>query len=242
MAADAAFANGLLLVVAAVAGIVRGFAGFGGPMVILPVATAVLGPAAAVWVVLCADILVNVRLLPEVRGIARRAVVVPLAIGSLLTLPIGSLALVSLDAEMVRRVICSAILVASLVMLSGWRWRAELAPGQWVAVGALTGLVMGLTSLAVTAALFLQSGKTSAAEARADFIVWVFITSLALLAILTVQGGFPHGQAGAFLMVAPAYFAGTLAGARLHGRVSDATGRRVVLVLVAGIASIGLLR
>jgi len=242
VAADAAYTDGLLFVAAIAAGIVRGFAGFGGPMVILPVATAILGPAAAVWVVLCADILVNVRLVPEVRGIARRSVVLPLAIGTLVTLPIGSFALVSLDGELVRRVICSAILAASLLMLSGWRWRAELTSGQWVAVGALTGVIMGLTSLAVTAALFLQSGKASAAEARADFIVWVFIVSIAFLAILTLQGGFPQGQARAFLMVAPAYFVGTLAGARLHGRVSDVSGRRGVLLLVAAIASIGLLR
>lgn len=242
MAADAAFTDGLLFTAAIAAGIVRGFAGFGGPMVILPVATAILGPAAAVWLVISVDILVGFRLVLEVGAVARRAVVVPLAIGALATLPIGSFALVSLDGELVRRVICAAILAASLLMLSGWRWRATLTSGQWVAVGALTGFIMGLTSLAVTAALFLQSGKTTAAQARADFILWVFVVSIALLAILTVQGGFPQDPGRGLLLVGPTYFAGTLMGARLHGRVNDATGRQAVLVLVAVIASIGLVR
>lgn len=233
----------VLAAAALVAGVVRGFAGFGGPMVLLPVATSVLGPASAVWVVIAADILVSLPLIAEVRSVARRNVVAPLAVGTLLTLPLGTYALLSLDGEVMRRVICAAILVASVVMLSGWKSRAELATGHWVAVGGLAGVIMGITSLAVTAALFLNSGKSSAAEARANFIVWVFLANLALLSIIALQGGgMPPALTTAFMAAGPAYFLGTVIGTRLYGRVDDATGRRLVLLLVAINATAGLLR
>jgi uncharacterized membrane protein YfcA len=235
-------ALGLLFATALAGGTVRGFAGFGGPMVLLPVATYILGPSGAVWVVIAMDLLTSIPLTRSVLPQASRCIVQPLTIGTLLTLPAGAVALVHLDAELMRRIICGAILTASLVMLSGWRWRGELSTKQWTAVGALAGLVIGLTSLAVTAALFLHSGRSTAAEARANFIVWVFIAGIALLAVLALQGGMPPGLGPACLAVGPAYYVGTVIGARLYGRVPDATGRRIVLALVATSATIGLLR
>ena len=59
----------------------------------------------------------------------------------------------------------------------------------WAGVGALTGAVMGATSLAITAALFLNAGSQTAIESRANFIVWVFIATLALLAMLATGAG-----------------------------------------------------
>jgi uncharacterized membrane protein YfcA len=242
VATDALLLPLILAVTALVAGIVRGFAGFGGPMVLLPFATAILGPAAAVWVVILTDISVSLRLIPDVRYDAQKSVVVPLSIGTLVTMPAATLALVSLDADLMRRLICLAILIASLVMLSGWRSRRDLTTGQWYAVGGLAGIVMGLTSLGITAALFLQAGDTTARVARANFIIWLFVCSIALLALLAVQGGGPTGELWPFLAIAPAYFVGTLIGMRLFCIVSDTAGRRAILVLVAIIASVGLAR
>jgi uncharacterized membrane protein YfcA len=51
---------------AAVAGLVRGFAGFGGPLLMLPVLNAFLPPATSLWV-MWVDLLVSVRLLPDAR-------------------------------------------------------------------------------------------------------------------------------------------------------------------------------
>jgi hypothetical protein len=232
----------LLFTAALVGGVVRGFAGFGGPMVFLPFATSVLGPSAAVWVVIAVDIVVSARFLPAVRGLYRSHVVLPLGIGTLVTLPLGTWALVSLDAVVMRRVICAAILLAALIMLTGWRWRRELARWQWIAVGAVAGLVLGITSLAVTAALFLQSGKTTAAEARADFMVWVFVVNIALLVVIAAQAGMPTGLWPAMAASAPAYFVGMAVGTAVYGRLSDATGRRLVLTIVAVNALVGLLR
>jgi uncharacterized membrane protein YfcA len=231
----------VLAPVAAVAGLIRGFAGFGGPLVLLPAASFYLSPAACVAATMWVDLFANVRLLPQVRREAQSAVVVPLTAGTLVAMPLGVLLLLKADPVLMKRGFSAAILSAALVLLSGWRYRGTIGRIGWVAVGALAGVVMGSTSIAVTAALFLNAGSQTARESRANFIVWVFIATLALLAMLVVGTGVTATPIGVIGVLAPVYVAGTFLGTRLSGRVSEVVVRRAVLALVVVIATVGLL-
>ena len=231
----------ILIPIAAIAGFIRGFAGFGGPLVLLPALNVCLSPAASVSAVMWIDFLANVLLLPQVRRDAQRAVVGPLMVGTLTTMPVGVRLLVAADPALMKRAISAAILVAALVLLSGWRYRGAIGPIGWAGVGALTGIVMGATSIAVTAALFLNAGSQTAKESRANFIVWVFAATIALLAMLAVGAGFGASPARVIGVLAPAYLAGTLLGTRLNKRAPEAVVRRAVLLLVVAIATAGLL-
>ena len=157
------------------AGVVRGFAGFGGPLMLLPALNIFMPPPAAILVMICIDLLVNVQLLPQAAREANRSVVVPLTIGSAVTMPLGVMLLLVIDPAMMKRGLSLAILLAALVLLSGWRYPGTITRAGWLGVGILTGLVMGSTSLAVTSALFMHAGGQSAAESRANFILWVFV-------------------------------------------------------------------
>jgi uncharacterized protein len=231
----------VLVPIAALAGFIRGFAGFGGPLVLLPALNVWLSPAASVAAVMWIDLFANVHLLPEVRHEAQRAVVVPLLVGTLATMPVGVLLLVAVDPVFMKRGISAAILVAALVLLSGWRYRGAIGPIGWAGVGALTGIIMGATSIAVTAALFLNSGSQTAKESRANFIVWVFAATLALLAMLAVGTGIAASPARVIGILAPVYLAGSLLGTRLNKRAPEAVVRRAVLLLVVVIATAGLM-
>jgi len=223
------------------AGVVRGFAGFGGPLMLLPALNIFMPPPAAILVMICIDLLVNVQLLPQASREANRSVVVPLTIGSALTMPLGVMLLLVIDPLMMKRGLSLAILLAALVLLSGWRYPGTITRVGWVAVGILTGLVMGSTSLAVTAALFMHAGGQSAAESRANFILWVFVGSIILLAMLTIGSGFDAALLPAIAVLAPPYIVGCLAGTHLTGRLPDALVRRVVLLLVVVIALVSLM-
>jgi uncharacterized protein len=231
----------VLVPITAVAGFIRGFAGFGGPLVLLPALSVCLTPAASVAAVMWIDLLANVLLLPQVRRDAQRAVVGPLMVGTLATMPVGVLLLVAADPAFMKRGISATILVAALVLLSGWRYRGAIGPIGWAGVGALTGIVMGATSIAVTAALFLNADSRTAKESRANFIVWVFTATLALLAMLAVGAGIAESPARMIGVLASVYLLGTLLGTRLNKRAPEAVVRRTVLLLVVAIATAGLL-
>ena len=230
----------VLIPVALVAGAIRGFAGFGGPLVMLPALNVFMPPALAVPLMMWIDLLVNVRLVPEVARQAQPAVLVPLIGGALLTLPLGVLTLLAVDADVMKRCVSAAILVAALILLSGWRYPGGISRPGWIGVGMLAGAVMGATSLAVTAALFFQAGSQSAREARANFIIWVFAATIAMLGMLALGAGFDRTLLPAFVVLAPPYVAGTLAGAYMSGRLPDVAVRRAVLLLVIAVASMTL--
>jgi uncharacterized protein len=231
----------VLVPIAALAGSIRGFAGFGGPLMLMPALNLYLSPAASVIATMWIDLFANVHLLPQVRREAQLAVVVPLMVGTLATMPVGVLLLVAVDPVIMKRGISAAILVAALVLLSGWRYAGSIGPIGWAGVGALTGTVLGATSIAVTAALFLNAGSQTANESRANFIVWVFIATLALLAMLAAGAGIAATPVRVIGTLAPAYLAGSLLGTRLNKRAPEAIVRRAVLLLIVVIATAGLL-
>ena len=166
--------------------------------------------------------------------------VAPLTLGTLLAMPFGVMLLVAVDPGLMKRAISAAILVAALVLLWGWRYHGAISRRGWAAVGGLAGLIMGATSLAVTAALFLHAGTQTARQARANFIVWVFLATIAFLAMVAVGARPGAALVAPILILAPIYLAGTLLGSRLNARAPEALVRRAVLALVVVIASVGL--
>jgi uncharacterized membrane protein YfcA len=231
----------ILAPITALAGLIRGFAGFGGPLVLLPVLGLYLSPTASVAATMWVDLCANVQLLPQVRQQAQSSVVVPLTAGTLVAMPLGVLLLLTVDPVLMKRGISAGILVAALVLLSGWRYRGAISPIGWAIVGALTGVVMGATSIAVTAALFLNAGSQTARESRANFIVWVFFATLALLAMLAGGEGIAATPLRTIGVLAPVYVVGAILGTRLNKGAPQAVVRRAVLALVAMIATATLL-
>jgi uncharacterized membrane protein YfcA len=228
-----------LVPVSLAAGFIRGFAGFGGPLVMLPILNQFLVPAASMWVMMWVDLLVNVRLLPEARKEASRPVLLPLVAGTIVAMPVGVKLMAGSDPASMKRVIGAAVLVAALLLLSGWRYSGNPRSATWIGAGLLSGVVMGATSLAVTVALFLSADRQSVAQSRANFIVWVFIATVALLILLVAQGALQTGYLEMICVLAPLYLIGTVAGAYFQGRAPEHLVRRFVLLLAATIGGAG---
>lgn len=204
----------------------------------LPILTQYLPPAEAIWIMMWVDLLANLRLLREVRSNVSRSVIVPILIGALTMMPFGVMLMAGTDPELMKRMIGAAILVAALVLLSGWRYSHEPGRLTWLAVGAFSGLVMGATSLAVPVILFLSAGRQSTAQIRANFIVWVFVATIALIVLLMAQGAAGTGNLTLIAMLAPLYFIGMIAGAKLQGVAPERVVRLLVLLLAAVIGGL----
>jgi uncharacterized protein len=231
----------VLAPMAALAGFIRGFAGFGGLLLLLPTLNHYIPPTASVPVVMWVDLLANVRLLPEGRKHATWGVVAPLTVGTVAAMPVGVWLLVTVDPTPMKRIINVAILAAALVLLSGWRYRGAIAAWGWAAIGAMTGVIMGATSIAVTAALFLNAGTQTAQQARANFIVWVFLGTVALIVLLALAVGLNAPVMWMIVILAPLYLAGSVLGSHINSRAPEHMVRRCVLGLVVVGALAGLL-
>lgn len=232
----------LLLLAATVGGFVRGYSGFGGPMVILPVLNLFYPPALSIWIMALVDLVPNAYLIPTARQHARSRIYLPLTLGSLLTLAVGVQALVYLDALTMRRAICIAIIVACGLLMTGWLFRGQLRTGSWFAVGAASGLVLGASMIAVVTSVFLNAASRDAEQNRANFIMWAFATSIALVILLWTQAGVSiTGQYAVMVPMAIAYFAGCVGGTLLLRRFASGWARPLTLALIIIVAGSSLL-
>lgn len=231
----------VLVPIAVIGGFLRGFAGFGGPLFMLPVLSLFLSPAVAIGVMMWTDLFSNVHLLPNARTDSSRAVVVPLLIGTAIAMPAGVHLLMSVEPALMKKILCASILLVALVLLTGWRYRRAVGTKVYAAIGAVSGFVMGATSIAAVTPLFLGAGHQSAAQNRANFIVWVFPATIWLIVLLTVRDAFTAVNAVMIAVLTPVYLAGTMIGSRVHRTAADATVRRTVLALVIATATAGLI-
>lgn len=232
----------LLLLAATVGGFIRGYAGFGGPMVILPVLNAFYPPALSIWIMALVDLVPNAYLIPTARQHATPRIWLPLTLGSLLTLAVGVQALIYLDVLTMRRVICIAIILACGLLMTGWLFRGQLRTGSWLAVGAASGLVLGACMVAVVTSVFLNAASRDTEQNRANFIMWAFATSVALVILLWSHEGISlSGQHAVLVAMAAAYFAGCVGGTLLMRRFKATWARPLTLALIILVAGSSLL-
>ena len=230
-----------LALVAGLAGLVYGFAGFGSALIAVPLYAALVGPAAAVGLMALSALGSAATVLPRaIRRADRRAVAWMLA-PALLCLPAGTLALTLLDPETVRWAMALTVLATLVALVAGLRYRGRAGPPAWLGVGALVGLFGGATGLnGPPLVLFQLAGPDGAERSRANTIVVLTSTSVALLPVLWLRGAFGAEEIAAGVLLAPVYGGAAWIGQRLFDAGREETYRRVAYVVIAVAALAGL--
>jgi len=221
-------------------GFVRGFTGFGGPLLVLPVMTIFEPAASAAATVLCMDVFANVQMLPATRSHWSARVLVPLLVGTAIGLPLGTYVLVTFDPSVMRRVIAAVVLAAAGVLLLGWRYTRAIRTPGYGTCGFLGGAIMGATGLGVVTPLLLSAGPGGAAETRANIVAWVFLATLFMLALLFARRVLVSADLPSLLPLIVSYLVGIAVGCRMHNRASEAAARRATLICVIAIALVSI--
>jgi uncharacterized membrane protein YfcA len=219
--------------IAAVAGVVRGITGFGGAMVMAPPLALLLGPSLAVPVVLLLESVAATPMLVHTRRQVRWRVVGPILAAACLAAPLGSYVLVVAEPHLLRRAIASIVIVFSLLLLRGWRYAGKQRIGTSIGVGAVSGAMLGATSIGgPPVILYLLSGPDPIESTRANLSLYVAGSALAGLVALWAGGVLAGAAVMAGLLLAPGYLAGLAAGVRAFSRFDDVRFRRFTLLLL----------
>lgn len=223
----------IALLISGVAGIVRGVTGFGGAMVMSPPLALLLGPRLTVPIVLVLESVVAAPMLLQTRTLINWRLMGAILVVACLCVPLGTLILVSLEPQLMRRAIALTVILFAIVLLIGWRYSGRPRLATSVGLGALSGTMLGATSVGgPPVILYLLSGPDPVATTRANLTVYVTVASLAGLAALWYHNVFDAPAAVASLWLAPAYYFGLRAGTRVFPRLSDARFRQLTLVLL----------
>lgn len=218
----------------AVAGIVRGFSGFGAGMILVPVLSLLYGPVVAVVSVVIMELVPAVQLLPGVLHRCDWRSVVPMSVAAVITVPLGSYVLVVIDEHSMRMLISVLVLSGVGLLASGWRYRsADSNRSAPVVTGAVSGMLSGATGLGgLPVVMYYLSGTQRAEVTRASVVIFLFVSVMVSLAMFIYHGIITRDILIRCLSLAPLLLVSIWIGGRLFGRTSESLFRNLLLVML----------
>ncbi|MEO0486045.1 MAG: sulfite exporter TauE/SafE family protein [Pseudomonadota bacterium] len=231
----------LLVVTVIVAGLVRGFSGFGTAMVFLPVAGRVLDPFAAILILVVMDVFGPLPLVPRaVRdGVMKEIAWIVIAMAALT--PVGVFLLTVADPNLFRWAVSLTVFGLLAVLISGFRHGLPFSPPTLLGTGAVAGVLGGVAGLPgpPVVMLYLSSDKP-ASVIRANTLIYLIFTDLAIMATLAAFGRFDLTAVWIGLALFIPYALAGLVGQRLFDPSRAVLYRRVAYTIVAIAALQGL--
>lgn len=228
------------LLAAMAAGFVRGLAGFGLSVVLVPVLQLAIAPSAAVLIGLISLFLIGLTDVGRIRRDADRSAI-PITLLALACMPLGLWALVALPPEWARVLIALVSLGAFvLVVVPLGRVTMPRRPAMALS-GAFTGFFGGFAGMPGPGmAPFYLRGRLEPRQARASMMAIFLVVTPLSAAVFVWQGigGLPELELAALLF--PAVLLGDWFGHRAFGRVTQGQWQ-LATALVLGGAALGAL-
>ncbi len=188
---DSLSAGGLAALVAAafVAGCARGFSGFGGALIFVPIASSIIAPRLAVPLFLIVDFVLTPGLIPKAFRNADRSAVSVMLVGAVFGVPLGTYLLTHMDGVTLRWVIVAIVAALLALLTSGWRFRGRPHASLTAAVGVASGLFSGAAQIGGPPVVAYWLGGTSTPLAVRSNIVLYFAISSVISAVSYLIAG-----------------------------------------------------
>ena len=220
--------------IAVVGGVVRGYSGFGGALIVVPLIAMVFGPIVAVPMFYLIDLgsatPYGYKVLPQCKWTQ----ILPMLAGHLAMLPIGAWMLSSLDSTALRWGMEGCVVAMLVLLMSGWRYTGRPNPGASVVVGASAGILGSAAGMAGPPIIAYWLGqKENAAAIRTNIMGYYALSSTATDILFLYRGLFTWQVLLYALLVWPAYALGLWGGAKVFHRSSEAAFRISAYILIA---------
>ncbi len=225
-----------------VAGMVRGYSGFGFAMIAAVTLSAGLSPKVAVPIILILDIVTGIWLLPKTWKDADWKSLSWLALGMVVGVPVGVWLLSTIPAKPMRIAISLVTMGVTLLLWYGFSLKTMPRRPGTVATGLVSGILTGSTTIGgPPVILFYLSSPATAAAARSSLIA--FFAGGDLLAFFVSVA---NGLVTVNILTTAALFlmplcAGLAIGSKLFTK-SQKDARHIILILLMVLSSAGLMR
>ena len=217
-----------------VAGIVRGFTGFGTALIFVPVAGQYLSPGDVIIVITLTGIASTSALLPRAWGQADRRDVALMAFAAMFTVPLGVWAMTSLPQDTIRWIVTGIAGVTLMALVTGWRYRGAVTRPGLVAIGFGAGLAGGMTGLTgPVVILFYLAGVKAAQTVRANTILYLALLDVVVFANLLIAGVSNWQMVVVAGILAVPYFVTSLIGQHLFDPRFEKTYRWAAYAVIA---------
>lgn len=188
-------------------GLIQGYSGFAGALIIVPVLAVVFSPIEAIAITVVAGLAGNIVLTRDAAKSANWREVGAVSAAIAVTVPVGLLFLVSAEPAIIRRGMGIFILLAAFLLMSGWSYKGTRGLVSSTGVGFVSGLIIGafgVPSGPVFVVYFL-SAPVPVPVQRANIIMTVSVTLTIMMIGLIVEGAYAAETVVRSAIIAPLY-------------------------------------
>lgn len=219
---------------AAAGGFVRGFTGFGGALIYVPLVSAVAGPQIAAPTFLIIDYVTTLPFAIRSVRLCRWHTVLPAAIAAVITTPFGAWLLATGNPTVLRWIICTAVILLLALIVSGWRYHGDAPAAASVGVGGIAGLFAGIAQISGPPVIALWvSGSAPLAIIRANMFCFFGLLGLSSFAAYFWRGLYSNDTFSYLAVLAPLYGAALFTGGWAFARAKGQNYRILTYLLVA---------
>ncbi len=217
------------------AGLVRGFAGFGAAMIFIPVAGIFTDPITTVVTLQIMDGIGALPLLPRgIRDGEPRQVAV-LTLAAVTTVPLGIYLLSTAETVVFRWIVAGLILLLLTAMISGWRYRERLGRSGTISVGAVSGVMSGFFGMGGPPVIMMyMSGPYRPPVIRANIIIFFFLITIVAFSMLAYRGLLTSERIWLGLILVIPYGLASLIGQRIFHPEREDVFRMVAYLVIFG--------
>ncbi len=224
-------------------GLIQGYSGFAGALIIVPVLAVLFSPIEAIAITVVAGLAGNLVLTRNAAKSTdwREAGVVSAAIA--VSIPLGLLFLISAEPMVIRRGMGIFILLAAFLLMSGWTYKGSRGILSGAGVGLVSGLIIGafgVPSGPVFVVYFL-SAPVPVPVQRANIIMTVSVTLTIMMIGLIVEGVYGVETVVRSLIIAPLYIIAAHFGKLLFLSVPATWFNKVAYTLLLASGTLALL-
>jgi uncharacterized protein len=198
-----------------VGGFMRGFVGFGAALVTIPVLSLAYEPRLAVAAMTVVGIPTLLQLLPDAIRSSERPIVVPISLAILLSAPLGTWILVSVNPALMKIVISLLVVIMVAMLMRGWRLEQQVGRPILIGAGVAGGLIQGTAGIGgppVVAVILSRPGTP--VQQRGNVLALMTAVSLSSLLPLLYFGLFTRQALMTGLLLLPVYGGSILLGSR----------------------------
>jgi hypothetical protein len=226
---------------ALIAGVVRGFSGFGTAMIYLPFAAQVVPPLWAILTLIAMDLIGPIPLIKPAFKDAQRRDLMLLLGGSLCLLPVGLALLSTISPDTYRYLVSSISIVLLVCLVFGLRYSGKMYPALVAAVGGLAGFSGGLGGVpGPPVILFYMASTLPVRVVRANMMLFLFFTDILIISVVGIRGELYITPLIIGLMMAVPNGIGNLIGAAIFNPDKAGIYKAVAYMVIAASAILGL--
>lgn len=232
-----------LLLIVLLAGIVRGFSGFGLSALTMAAAALIVPPVQLIPALWFVELTANLLLMKGGFRDGDLKVALPLFIGGTAGWPLGLFLTTSVSTETSRLVALLLVAALAALQLANIRIPAMATRPGLYGTGLLSGIASGLASIGgMVVAVYILSSGQPAARMRGSMVIYLVLGSATSLAILLAFGLMDGAALARGLVLSIPGALGVLVGVRLFTPRLALWYRPFCLALIAGLALWGVAR